>query len=87
MSSNSLKWRRPGAILGALLLPPVAVYYLRGGGPAFFTNIGLSILAQAVFWGAFALPGLVLWGVSVIHGLMVTVFLEFQPVRNRFHDA
>lgn len=68
--------KRIAALVLALLLPPVAVYLIRGLRAGALVNLLIFIAAQAVYWGFAALPGVALWALAILHGLVVALLLR-----------
>jgi len=71
--------KRLGAGLLALPLPPLGAWLTRGLRPGVMVNLGLFALANAVFWGFAALPGVALYMLVLLHGL----WLALVPGRKR----
>ena len=67
--------RRTIIFLSLWLLPPLAVYLTTWSYRETLFNLVLYITSQIVFWFLFAGPGLIVLGLSVLHGLFV-VFRE-----------
>jgi|TARA_R110002020_G_scaffold47754_17_gene136264 uncharacterized membrane protein YqaE (UPF0057 family) len=68
--------RRLAAILLAFVLPPAAIFLVRGYGTAFLIGLLLSVAAVVVFVFFFAGPGVALWFAAICHALSVAVFMK-----------
>lgn len=60
----------------AFVLPPVAIWLMRGVSIGIWINIALCALALVVFWFVFAGPGVVLWALAGVQAVAVAVFMK-----------
>lgn len=61
------------SLLISFIVPPVAVYMMRGVHLGFVINLLLFVCAQGVFWFAMAGVGLALWGLAIVHALVLSL--------------
>lgn len=66
------------SFLLAVLVPPAGVYSTRGRGPTFWISLGLFGGAQIIYWSLMAGLGLALWGISILHALLVVTCTAFH---------
>lgn len=66
--------RRAISCLLAFPLPPLAIWIIRGPGPALIIGFVLFIVAHVVYWGFYAGPGLALWGIAGLLALFLSLF-------------
>lgn len=64
---------RLAAFVLALIVPPGAAYMMRGLRVAFVISALGFVLAHGVFWGFAALPGLALYGLTVLYAVLLTL--------------
>lgn len=65
--------RRLSAIPIALILPPLGAWMVGSRQRSLLVNIALFLAANIVFWGFAALPGLVLYGLVVLHSIWLVL--------------
>lgn len=66
--------RRLLAALVALVIPPLGVLLGRGMGLAFLANAALWVIALVVYFGFYAGPGLALYGLAALSGVVLALF-------------
>ena len=60
-------------VLIALVLPPLAVFMVRGLGRGFCASLTGTLAATVVFFMLAAGPGVILFGVFVLHAMYLVV--------------
>ncbi len=62
-----------------VIVPPLGVYMLRGAGIGFILNLLLTAGSAVVFLGFYAGPGLALFGLAVLHAVIMAI-LPRRPI-------
>lgn len=64
------------AIVLSFVLPPASVFMIRGLSSGFLISLLGVLAAQGIFWGLAAFYGLALWGLAILHALIIAVFMK-----------
>jgi len=58
----------------ALVLPPLAIACTHGRSRALVLNLVICAAGLGIFFFLFALPGVAIWCLGILHALLVTLF-------------
>lgn len=66
---------RAVALVLAFVLPPLAIWLMRGVSAGLWVSLALSCAALVVFWVLFAGPGVALWVLAGLQAAGVALFM------------
>ncbi|MAM72346.1 YqaE/Pmp3 family membrane protein [uncultured Tistrella sp.] len=61
------------AVILAVLLPPLSVFIVRGMGAGFVVNVILFVAGIGIFFGLYAAPGLLVYGLAILHAFILAL--------------